>query len=279
MSAQVRGFTTSSLIPGPSLTLSRDAEGKTTVTRDFSALQGALANPIIQSRVAKGTAITSLCSDIPADFQHLEVDSFESRDNPGGITTISITFTGYSEDGEFSFDREVTYSLRGVIVKRPIHLHPNFIAQIDALTSRAELVRNALSGIVLGTHFALGDEPSNYEVRSVANQQALIETGIWPDEEDANAWWDLIVKKGWREYDSPAMEWTRSATNAGGLGNTDIATLGKKDDPPGSPPTPDGITGWWQMADLGDERSSNQSSNSLTWRFVEGEVEARIYDY
>lgn len=275
MSAQIRGLTSLSLVPGPSLVLSRDAEGKTTVTRDFSALQGALTQPSIQSKVAKGTAITTLCSDIPSDFQHLVVDSFESRDNPGGITTISITFTGYSETGEFGFDREITYSARGVISKRPIHLHPKFISDLESQPT----VREGLAGVVLATHFAFGDTPSLYEIRNVANQRALIESGSFPVSTETEAWWDLIVKEGWREYDAPSIEWTKSGTNAGGLSNADIAKLGKKDSPPGSPPEPSGVTGWWQMADLSDDRSSNQSSYSMTWRFVEGEVDARIYDY
>ena len=133
--------------------------------------------------------------------------------------------------------------------------------------------------MVLGTHFALGDTPSLYEIRNVANQRALIESGMFPVSAETEAWWDLIVKEGWREYDAPSMEWTKSATNAGGLNNSDIQKLGKKDTPPGSPPTPSGVEGWWQLSDLGDERSSNQSSNSLTWRFVEGQVVEKIYDY
>lgn len=275
MSAKIHGLTLFSLVPGPTLVVSRDAKGKQTATRDFSAVEGALSRPAIQAKVAKGTPITALCSDIPADYAHLVVDSFESRDNPGGITTISITFTGYSDEGEFGFDREITYSLRGVISKRPIHLHPKFISDLESEPT----VREGLAGIVNATHFGFGDSPGLYQIRQVADQRALIAEGDFPVNADTEAWWDRIVKQGWREYDAPSMEWTKSATNAGGLSASDISKLGKKDTPPGSPPEPSGVEGWWQLADLGDERSSNQSSNSLTWRFVEGTADDRIYDY
>lgn len=275
MSAKIHGLTDFSLVPAPTLTIGRDAEGKQTASRDFSATKGALQRPAIQAKVAKGVAITTLCSDIPSDFQHLVVDSFESRDNPGGITTISINFAGYSDSGEFGFDREITYSARGVISKRPIHLHPNFIADLESEPT----VREGLAGIVNATHFGFGDSPGLYQIRQVADQRALIAEGDFPVTAVTEAWWDRIVKQGWREYDAPSMEWTKSGTNAGGLSNADIAKLGKKDTPPGSPPEPSGVDGWWQLADLSDDRSSNQSSYSLTWRFIEGEVDAKIYDY
>lgn len=275
MSSQVFGLTTSSLVPGPTLVISRDAEGKTTGTREFSTLKGALANPVIQAKLAKGVRITTLCPDVPADYAYLEIDSFESRDAPGGITTITVTFTGYSEDGEFGFDREITYSARGTTFRRPILEHPTFIADME---EAADEIREGFVAILSGEAYGKGTSASNYQIIRFTPNEEIIGTGGYVSNDTNNAWWDIIVKKGLKDYDAASFEWTRSATNAAGLTDEDIAKLAKADEPPGDPPTPE-EEGWWQLMDLSDERSSNQSSNTLTWRYVYGEKIAKLYDY
>lgn len=274
MSARIYGFTVQTLAPGPDLYLSRDSEGKSTVQREFTCLKTAVNTAYIQNRIKKGTPITSLCSDIPPDFASLEVDSTASRDEPGGFSKISINFTGYIEAGEFGFDREINYSLRGSLAERPIIEHPNYIKQIRDEEVQ-ESAHKAIVGLYHGRSFVVDMTANDPEVRDLATQAAIVTI----TDATAKKWYKKIHVDGIRTYLAPTYEWTRSTANAGGLSNADISKFGKKDEPPGSPPTPGGVEGWWQMMDLDDSRSSNASSNSLTWRFVEGEVDADLYDY
>lgn len=275
MSARIHGFTLQTLAPGPDLFLTRDPEGKTTAQRSFTCLKTALHTALIQDKIKKGTPITSLCSDIPSDFQHLLVDSNVSRDAPGGFTTIDITFTGYTESGEFSFDREINYSIRGATFRRPLQEHPAFIKDMQ---DAHETIREGFVAILTGEAYGKGTSTGNYQILRISPIEEIIGSGGYISNETNNAWWDIIVKQGRRDYDAASLEWTRSTANAAGLTDGDIAQLGKSDSPPGNPPTPD-EPGWWQMVDLSDERSSNASSNSITWRFNYGVKIPKIHDY
>ena len=275
MSATIHGLTDISLIPGPDLFLARDADGLTTASREFTCLKSAVRGPYILSRIKKGTPITELCSDIPAEFSHLEVDSHSIRDEPGGFSKVSIEFKGYSEEGEFSFDRERNYSLRGTTFRRPILEHPTFISDMKAANA---VIRDSFVSLLSEKAYAKGTGPSNYQVIRNQPNEEIVGTGGWINNATNVAWWDIIVKKGLRDYDAASLEWTLSTANAGGLSDTEIERLAKSDTPPGNPPTPD-EPGWWQMMDLSDERSSNASSNSVTWRFVYGEKIPKLHDY
>ena len=266
MSARIHGLTSLSLIPGPDLFLSRDKDGITTATRSFTCLQSAVSTPLIQAKIKKGVAITVLCSDIPADFAALTVESHSAQDAPGGMSTITITFAGYVEGGEFSYDREITYSLRGVTQLKPIWQHPDFITAFSSY----QYLKAALIKICLGEAYSEGgtEASTNWRVYQIPTDDPMF--SAWTGSTERDLWWNSIVVDGDREYESPTYEWTRSTSNAGGLSAADLAPLGKEDTPPGGPPEPDGVTGWWRLADLGDERTEGQSSNSLTWRFVEG---------
>jgi hypothetical protein len=263
MSAQVLGINSGSLIPAPNFLIAKDAEGKYTASRDFSALKGSS----VTWAISKGTPISSLCTDLPPEFSFLQVESFESRDAPGGITVVSVSFTGLPDEEEFGFDREVTYSLRGVTQMKPIWQHPLFIHDFDGY----DMMKNALVQICLATAYAEGqtETSSNWRVYQIPTDEPLF--SAWTGSEERDLWWQSIVIDGDREYEAPSYEWTRATTNAGGLSATDLAPLGKSDTPPGSPPEPSGVDGWWRLTDLSDERTEGQSSNTLTWRFVEGE--------
>ena len=274
MSAQVRGINSGSLIPAPNFLIAKDAEGKYTASRDFSALKGSSVTWVI----SKGTPISSLCTDLPPEFSFLQVESFESRDAPGGITVVSVNFTGSPEDDEFGFDREITYSIRGTTFRRPILEHPTFIADFEALTGEEAKMRQGFVAILSGEAYAKGTSPANYQMVRIQPEEAIIGTGAYIENPTNDAWWDIIVNKGLKDYDAASLEWTKSTSNAAGLTSADIAKLAKSDDPPGGPPTPE-EPGWWQMVDLSDERSSNQSSNSITWRYVFGVKIAKLHDY
>jgi hypothetical protein len=275
MSARIHGLTATSLVPGPDLFLSRDTEGKTTASRSFTCLKSAVQTAFIQSKIKKGTPITSLCSDIPPEYSSLTVESSASRDAPGGMTAIDITFAGYVEEGEFGFDREINYSIRGTTFRRPIQEHPAFIKDMEEQNDK---IKGGLVAILTGDAYpVLGAAGSRKIIRITPNEE-IIGSGAWVSNPANDAWWDIIAVKGLRDYDAASLEWTRSTSNAGGLSSADIAQLAKSDDPAGGPPEPD-EPGWWQMVDLSDERSSSASSNSITWRFVYGVKIPKLYDY
>jgi hypothetical protein len=271
MSAQVRGINSGSLIPAPNFLIAKDAEGKYTASRDFSALKGSS----VTWAISKGTPISSLCTDLPPEFSFLQVESFESRDAPGGITVVSVNFTGSPEDDEFGFDREITYSIRGTTFRRPILEHPTFIEDMEGAN---DTIRSGFVAILSGEAYAKGTSASNYQIIRITPNEEIVGSGGWIENETNTAWWDIIVKKGLKDYDAASLEWTKSTSNAAGLTNADIAKLAKSDEPPGGPPTPE-EPGWWQMVDLSDERSSNQSSNSVTWRYVYGVKIPKLHDY
>ena len=178
MSARIHGLTAFSLVPGPDLYLSRDAEGKTTATRSFTCLKSAVQTAFIQSKIKKGISITALCSDIPPEFSALTVDSSSSRDAPGGMTTIDISFAGYVDEGEFSFDREINYSLRGTTFRRPILEHPTFIKDMEATD---ESIRRGLVAILTGDAYAAWGTDDEYLYTYTAQQLGLTIVEIVPD--------------------------------------------------------------------------------------------------
>lgn len=271
MSNRVFGLTAASLVPGPSFVFARDAEGKMTGTREFSTLKGSSA----AFSIAKGTPITSLCDDLPPELSFLLVDSFDSRDAPGGITTISVNFKGAPENPEFGFDREITYAIRGTTFRRPIIEHPTFIADMEG---QDDSIRGGLVAILTGEAYAVLGSTSSRKIVRITPNEEIVGSGGWVSNEDNDAWWDIIAVKGLRDYDAASLEWTRSTANAAGLTDADIAQLAKSDTPPGGPPTPN-EPGWWQMVDLSDERTEGQSSNSITWRYVYGVKIAKLHDY
>jgi hypothetical protein len=150
---------------------------------------------------------------------------------------------------------------------KPIWQHPLFIHDFDGY----DMMKNALVQICLATAYAEGqtETSSNWRVYQIPTDEPLF--SAWTGSEERDLWWQSIVIDGDREYEAPSYEWTRATTNAGGLSAVDLAPLGKSDTPPGSPPEPSGVDGWWRLTDLSDERTEGQSSNTLTWRFVEGE--------
>lgn len=273
MSARIFGFTMQTLAPGPDLLVSRDSEGKVTAQREFTCLKEAANTPYIQNRIQKGTPIGSLCSDVP--FASLEVETSSTRDEPGGFSKITLTFTGFEEEGEFAFDREINYAIRGTTFRRPIQEHPTFIKDME---EENDVIKAGLVAILTGDAYPVLGSASSRKIIRITPNEEIIGSGAWIDNPNNNAWWDIIAVKGLRDYDAASLEWTRSTANAAGLSDADIAQLAKSDEPPGGPPEPD-EPGWWQMVDLSDERSDNASSNSITWRFVYGEKIAKLHDY
>lgn len=279
MSAKVFGLGIFDAEPGPDFRYTRDKDGKVTGSRSFTLLKESKDLPQMQAKFARGKAITTLCPDLGPFFAFLELSDVEFEDIPGGLCVAYASFDGYSETGEYGFDREVTYSMRGVMTERPIIEHPNYIAEVKDGASGNE--HQAIVGLYNGTAYAVDPTATNPKIVDIRSDSVII-TAL--TDTDPLKWYNIIFIDGVRTYEAPAFEWTRSTANAAGLASSDIAKLGKYDSSPdGSPPTPTGATGFWRLVDLADERGSNSSSNSLTWRWMEGDITsdkyAKLYNY
>lgn len=275
MSAIRHGISANEIIAAPDLRIVRDEEGKWTGSRSFTIRKEDKDSPTIQTAFAKGASLASISPDLGAYWNFLQISSFEFEDRPGGFCTVYATADGYSETGDFDFDREKTYTLRGVLTERPIIEHPNYLAEVRDNGSTAE--HQAIVALYNNTGFVAGDPTAtNPQVRQVADQSIIISSMT---DADSLKWYAKIFKDGVRTYLAPQFEWTIEEANQGGLTSTQTQKFGKKETPPGSPPSPTGVTGWWHYVDLGDTRNSNSSSNSRTWRFTEGTADADLYDY
>jgi len=274
MSTYRYGLGSNEIIAGLDFRVVRDAEGKTSASRSFTIRKEDKDSGTIQSSFARGVPITTISPDLGAYWNFLEIESHEMEDEAGGFCRVYATFTGYTESGDYDFDRETTKSLRGVLTERPMIEHPNYIAEVKDAGSTSE--HAAIVGLYHGTAYVTDPTASEPQVRNSANDQVII-TAL--TDTDALKWYNKIFTDGKRTYLGPQYEWTVEQSNAGGLSSGDLATYGKKDSPPGSPPEPAGVTGWWHFVDVADSRSSNSSSHSRTWRFNEGTVDADVYDY
>jgi hypothetical protein len=274
MSSTIHGLTETSIVAQPDLTIRRDKEGKTTGTRSFTILKTSKGTPYMENAFRRGAPITELSGDLGAAWSYLELEEPEFADQPGGFCFVYCTFSGYTETGDYDFDKEKTYILRGVLTERPIIEHPNYIAEVKDGTSGNE--HAAITGVYNGTAFAVDRTATNPQILSVHDQSTIISSMT-----DTNAlkWWQKIEIDGIKTYLAPQYEWTVEEANAGGLTDSDLEKFGRKEIPPGSPPEPNGVTGWWHFVDIGDTRSTNSSSNSRTWRFNEGTADSDIYDY
>lgn len=274
MSAILHGLQVNAIKAQMDLVVRRDEEGKTTATRTFTIRAKDKQNAPIQAAFSRGATITSISSDLGAYWNFLELETHEMADQPGGMCFVYCTFVGYTESGDFDFDRETTYSLRGVLTERPIIEHPNYLAEVKDNGLDAE--HAAIVGLYKGDAYVEDPEATNPTVRLRANDVVVITSMT---DADALKWYTKIEIDGRRTYKAPTYEWTKAKANAGGLQSSDLADFGRKTTPDGNPPEPAGETGWWLYADLSEERSSNASSYSQTWQWQFGDVDADLYDY
>lgn len=248
------GRPAATLIPGPSLVISRASDGMTTGSMDFTCRKGDINTPLVQSKLVKGTLISVLYPDIGTGFAFLRVDSWVNRDEPGAYSTISVEFKGADVSGEdYTFEGSVVYTRNNALRDESIFNHPKYLADVTGQT------RTTIKGGADGLCFKSN---SSYEIVTTSSGSA-VETLTDPK---YRWWWDYIVEKGNTTYEKATSEWTKSGTGKGGLRAADFAAFGKVDDPPGNPSAPSGDV--WvfsgateQIAVSGD----GANSYSKTW--------------
>lgn len=262
---------TSSPVPGPSFFYSRDSEGKMTGRHTFTAVKGSMQMPANQSRFAKGTPVTALDPSISSTLSFMTLEDFEVQTIPGGYEEISANFSGYSEGGDFEFDREITYSSNNTLVESSIMKHPRLIEELTLQE------RSGFAKLLDGTWYA-EETITDGNLTSVAVNDPIADAVEFTiTGEDALAWYKLIFIEKFETYWTRAFDWNKSTANAGGISNAELAELGKIDsNPPGSAPEPPAQTGFtWLKMSASDVRGESSASTEESWQW--GYWPTRIY--
>lgn len=266
MSTKIFNLTiTSAPIPGPNFFYSRDTEGKMTGRHTFTAVKGSMQMPSNQSRFAKGTPVTTLDTSIISTMAFMTLDDWEADTVAGGFEEITANFSGYSESGDFEFDREVSYSSNNSLVERSILENPNYLREVISTETRDCFARVYNGHGTATPSFSDGDVSNVFFYDILGNQLLAI------TDEDSLKWYRLIFIEDNRTFMAPTYEWTRSAVNEGGLSNADLAKLGKIDsDPPGGPPEPpdDGEDYTWVKTGANEVRGENTANTEETWTWA-----------
>ena len=280
MSTRIFGMGSgSSPVPGPNFFWRRDTDGKCTGRHTFTGIRGTMGTASGQSLFKKGVKITTLDPTLPPGLGFLEVDEFESQDLPGGFCEITVTLTGYTEEGEFEFDREITYSSSCSLAERSMLENPNFLREVTHRSDRekfTKLYNGAATGRV---RYNEDGTIVDIEIIDVAADARL---GTWTDAV-TKKWYDIIFVKNRRTFDSPVYEWVKTTANAGGLSDSELDKLGQRDNsPPGNPPSPPRPEGTgqdysWLKTVAADTRSSNSASTHEAWEWRDCPED--IYDF
>jgi hypothetical protein len=274
MSSTIHGIGLNELKPTHDLEVSRNSDGGWSASLSFHCRFTDHANVAITDKLQQGTKITDLDATIPILYEFISLSGHKVKHQRGGITKISCTFSGSSENDGFgggASDRSQSYSFRGTIGQRSILLHPNYIAEV---TDDAEL--QAVAALWFGEAVKAPDEYEILRKTDDYNYGAEVITAL-----DTIKWIDKILK-GIRTYDARMIEWTVATTNKAGMTATDLNNFGKEDEtPPGDPPKPSGwpTAGWWHFSDIGEDRDDNSSSYTRTYTLRPEPIDEDLYDY
>tara|TARA_R110000868_G_scaffold18475_1_gene81240 strand:+ start:2482 stop:3288 length:807 start_codon:yes stop_codon:yes gene_type:complete len=253
------------LRPGPVLVIGKSSDGLTTGSLDFTCRKGDLSSPLILNKLAKGTAINELYPQISVRFAYLAVDSWSSRDNPGGYSTVSVEFKGadVSGEGDYTFDSSIVYTRNNSLVDDVIFNSPKFIAAVTDSEQRS-LIRQGFDGIVkLTGSSSITDVATGVDVGSLNTTEEEF-------------WWNWIVEKKNGTFTKATSEWTKSATGRGTLPSSSFAKFGKIDDPPGSPGKPAGEE-WLYTGATESISVAGGGANSYSQTWISGVWPEEVY--
>jgi hypothetical protein len=244
------------LRPGPTLTIIRQADGKTTATMDFTCRKFDIGRTAIQSLLLQGTRLLTLYPQAGTEFDYMLLDSWTSRDEPGGITTVTCEFKGVdlAPGGDFSFDSSIVYSRNNSLKEESIWQNPKLIEELSITDIRA--IKAVLSGIgYLADDGVTVKKNTTDEVIETLNDPHGIE------------WYGKIITLGHETYTYPTSEWTKTATGRGKLTSSALTKMGKiDDDVPGNPSLPPDQS--WLLTGATENISvvgGGANSYSLTW--------------
>lgn len=261
MSTQIFNLsTTSPPLPGPRFMWSRDEKGLCTGRHTFTLVKGAMELPVQQARFKKGTPITDLDPSIGAILSFLTVETFDVDTIAGGYEEVTVSIKGYSESGDFEFDREVSYHSNNTLTEKSILENPKYLAEVTSHDTRDCFSKVYNGHAIAKTTFSGGELSSIFFYDTLGNSLMAI------TDEASLKWYRLIFIEDNRTFMAPTFEWVKSTTNAGGLSDAELAKLGKIDDPPGGPPSPPNSEGYaWLKSGANDARGESSANTEETW--------------
>lgn len=267
--ATIRGIARNSWLPGPDFVFQRDTTGKVTGSQTFSANRQDFYGQIMQAAFRKGTKISVVYPQVLAYLHPLEIDTAECQEAPGGIDKIFVTYVGYIQVDSEMQDRETVYTRNNALEERSIFEHPAFLADVENQQD-IESIRAGHDGLAKkakksdGTTYYIVDAVTDEEINSLTDEKARY-------------WWDKIVGLGWKTYQAATSEWTKTRTNAGGLQSSDVANMGKIDNPDGDPATPPDMV-WFMSGSTESRTVGTSSSTSITWTLIDdNEKNQKLY--
>ena len=158
------------LTPGPRLTISSGNDSLVTASMDFRCVKGDLSGTAIQTKLENGTPIANLYPDIGDKFSFLYVDGYDSADEPGGYTVVTVRFKGVEIGDDSQLEgADVTYSRNDALQEESIFNNPNYIASSVSLHER-EAIRLTILGIL---YAPIDGEP--YNLRYVKSDAPFLE--------------------------------------------------------------------------------------------------------
>lgn len=267
MSSQVTvyGIPAYGWIPGPDFRGGFDSQGMWTGSQTFYVRKFDFESEPIRTAFRKGTPAPTLYPNLSTVWAFLLVDDVTHEDKPLGITEIHVNYKGFST--EWNFDGEEddddtsgTYSMNGTLVDRPMTEHPKFKALgaqerrliSEALDNKAKRKYNetavAGSGVTVTDMF-------DKTLGSISTDEGI-------------ALWNQMIDDGDKIWEASSIEWTKSATNRGGIADAQLAGLGWIDAlVPGGPPAIAPRN--WRLTSASDSRTiagdTYTSEYSLTW--------------
>lgn len=246
----------------------RDSTGKWTATQTFTMRRDTWEGGA-SSSFAKGTAITTLFSDLPVYWSFLKLEASDLQFEPGRIVLVRCDFTGYNT-AEFDAS-EVAYTLSGTRTEQSILLHPLFKKDVTDDETRRYFQLTYNGAYVVDP---AGSTVSTIQVRNAVNpfDGTLYDFTAY----DIWKWAELIFVQGVRTWSAPTIQWTCEATNESGLDSDDLDYLalvefggdGQASKPPGNPPVPNNGGPWqWRKISLDQTKSTETGiTHSQTWQ-------------
>lgn len=258
--SNVYGITPYTWIPGPDFKAGFDNKGMWTGSQTFTCRKFDFESTAIQTAFQKGQSVTVLYPNLSTKWNFLTVDSVEHEHQPGGITKIFVSYTGFSADWEFDKNNDSgTYAYNASEAEAPIMTHPAFLAlpavdqQLIAQVIRGEMKIDP-SRTRTTTNIYLCD-PLGQNGKNITNANAIL-------------WFNIICDQKQETYQASQIEWTHSATNQGGVDASYLAKHGWIDpDPDGDPPVIAGRN--WRLTGITDSQTKQgtetTSDYSITW--------------
>jgi len=252
------------LRPGPRLVITRQPEGLTTATMDFTCRKFDIGKSAIQNKLKQGTPLLTLYPEAGTEFDYLYLLDWESRDEPGGITTVTCNFSGVNvSTGQFTFDDSIIYIRNNSMRDEPIWILPKLVEEL----SNTEI--EALQLVVKGMAY----KDNSGAIRRIANDEILVnDASAGPISE----WWTEIITKGNETYLRPTSEWTKSATGRGRLQASAFTSFGYIDEPPGQPSAPSGDV-WLYTGATENISVKGDAANSYSRTWTSGNWSNKIY--